>query len=1629
MATFTVTTLADEAFGGGNLAAETADGGGLSLREALELANADNLTSDTIAFDAALTGGNTPGVDDGTIVLTSGELTISGAVTILGDVDGDDAPDIIVDADGGSRAFSVGDGVAVFSAVLDGLVIAGGSATGDGGGLLNRGATLAISDSIFYGNEATGDGGGVFTDGGTVTVGRTGFTGNYAANGGALGNAGGVVTVANAIFLGNGANTSGGAIFNTGAASELKLLNSTLSANTADYGAALYNSAGASADLVNVTIAGNDAYCGGGGIENLNADVSILSSTITGNYADFGGGLNIHGGSVTIANSIVAGNEADTSSDNLYVTGGATATYSGANVFSEAGLGDAEDIVETDLGEIFASVAVNPFTGVLSGVLGDNGGSSPTVAILAGGVAEDAADEAALPADATDLDGDTDVAEPLPVDGRGFARDVGAAPDIGALELAQGATFIVTTLDDDAFDGGDLAAELADGGGLSLREALELANADGLSADTITFDPGLTAVGNPAANDSVISLVNGPLEIVGNVTVNGDVNNNNVPDITIDAGGISSGLYVESGTVLLNGLRFVNGYGDFGGAIAVGTPFGPPGSGADVTIDNSAFVANHAYYGGAIIVGADSKLRIEDSYLGQNSADYQGGAIASDGLLEIVNTIINNNTVVGSAGLYYGGGAIWNYGRANISGSTISSNTSLSNYGGGIYNFGNMTITDTSIFNNFSGAGGGGIFSAYGCGCYGPGAGTLTIVNSTIAGNSAAEDGGGILNLARLLVVSSTLSDNSAGDYGGGASLSGSSTFINATLAGNTADDGAGIDNTGALTFLNGTITDNTAAGSGGGIYNGAGTILLANSIVAGNSAASDGDLAGTAKAGLDLRGVNLFSQSGIARLGIDIEETNMANVFAGPLANNGGLVETIALLTGGAAHNTGLAGSNPNDLLDLDGDGKVDDGLPFDARGGARVLGPAVDIGAFELNAPPAAAVNAGLTLLEGASAKVTGALLRFSDPDNQPQGIFYTLSSAATNGVLTLRGNALGVGDTFSQSDINNGRVAYAHNGGETTNAAFAFSVSDGTNTVTGQTFAIAVTPQNDLPTLSGIVAAQTYTENAPPKTLDGSVTIADVDNATLASATVRIASFLAGDQLLVGGLATGSSGGVSWHYAPATGILTLTGVAPQATYKTLLEQVQYRSSSDNPTDFGGAPTRTITWRIFDGAGFSTPASTVLTITALNDGATAISGPQLRAAEFAATGAVVGQLTSNDPDSAPVFTLLDNAGGRFSITAGGQVRVANGLLIDREQAASYQITVRASDQLGAYLDKVVTIDVINVEPEVFGGTSAAETFRGGKLADTISGNGGSDRLEGGDGDDHLFGNANDDTLFGGLGQDTLDGGSGDDQLHGDNGDDTISGGAGDDTIGGDSGNDTIAGGDGDDDLLGGDGADTISGGHGKDDIDGNAGDDTLNGDGGEDDIDGGAGADIIHGGDGNDTIHGGYGGVTGDTIFGDGGDDTIVGGGHDVADILDGGQGNDTITASSAGSTLRGGSGNDSLTGSVGGDFLFGQAGIDTLDGGRGDDLLDGGADADTFVFRPLFGRDIIAQFQDGAAAAQDVIAVATSLFADFAAVAANLSQAGTSVLLSYNAANQVEILNTTVAQFTADDFLFIA
>ncbi|MDO4571324.1 MAG: choice-of-anchor Q domain-containing protein, partial [Planctomycetia bacterium] len=148
---------------------------------------------------------------------------------------------------------------------------------------------------------------------------------------------------------------------------------------------------------------------------------------------------------------------------------------------------------------------------------------------------------------------------------------------------------------------------------------------------------------------------------------------------------------------------------------------------------------------------------------------------------------------------------------------TVSGSTTKVNLGG-------LTIT-------------GGKTSSSGGGIYNKSYSTLTVTNSTIAGNSAS-DGGGIYSYGTLTVTNSTISGNKASDYGGGIyNSSGTLTVTNSTISGNSASwDGGGIYNRyGTLTVTNSTISGNSAD-DGGGICNG-NTLNLYNSIVSLNYA------------------------------------------------------------------------------------------------------------------------------------------------------------------------------------------------------------------------------------------------------------------------------------------------------------------------------------------------------------------------------------------------------------------------------------------------------------------------------------------------------------------------------------------------------------------------------------------------------------------------------------------------------------------------------------------------------------------------------------------------------------------------------------------------------------------------
>ena len=255
--------------------------------------------------------------------------------------------------------------------------------------------------------------------------------------------------------------------------------------------------------------------------------------------------------------------------------------------------------------------------------------------------------------------------------------------------------------------------------------------------------------------------------------------------------------------------------------------------------------------------------------------------------------------------------------------------------GGGIRVRGSsaVIVDNVVVTGNHSAGSGGGITNA----------GTLTVTNSTFSFNTTERDGGGISsNDGQIVLNNVTLSGNEAVDEGGGVFIVNGSShdLTNVTVSGNEANDGGGFAVAGLGTgvdLTNVTIANNTANNDGGGIYNGFGqaNIDVTATIVSGNTATNND---------ANVRSTHI-DEMGSNSIGDD------PNLMLGDLADNGGPVQTHALLPGSNAIN-GM-GSQAG----------------TDARG--FLLNDERDIGAFEFGATPASQL-AGL--LFSTASDVTG-------------------------------------------------------------------------------------------------------------------------------------------------------------------------------------------------------------------------------------------------------------------------------------------------------------------------------------------------------------------------------------------------------------------------------------------------------------------------------------------------------------------------------------------------------------------------------------------------------------------------------------------------------------------------------
>ena len=281
-------------------------------------------------------------------------LIISNSLNILGANTGG----TVVDGSQSADVFRISGGVVL----LSNLTIQNGYMAGDGGGIVNFG-TLTLTNCTITGNTGSAYTGGI-ANFGMLTVNRSTVTGNSGA-----GYGGGIVneyiaTINNSTIAGNNGGSYGGGIVNFYTAT---VNNSTITGNTGISGGGIVNFDVAT--VSNSTIAQNNGGSGGGGFVNF-ATATVGSSTIAGNSGGvYGSGVVNYDGPVTLQNTIMAtnsgGNCDQTVSSNGY-------NLSDDNSCNFSGPGDLNN--------------TNP----LLGTLGNYGGPTQTIPLLAGSPAIDA---------------------------------------------------------------------------------------------------------------------------------------------------------------------------------------------------------------------------------------------------------------------------------------------------------------------------------------------------------------------------------------------------------------------------------------------------------------------------------------------------------------------------------------------------------------------------------------------------------------------------------------------------------------------------------------------------------------------------------------------------------------------------------------------------------------------------------------------------------------------------------------------------------------------------------------------------------------------------------------------------------------------------------------------------------------------------------------------------------------------------------------------------------------------------------------------------------------------------------------------------------------------------------------
>lgn len=588
------------------------------------------------------------------------------------------------------------------------------------------------------------------------------------------------VTIEGCTIQGNEATLNGGGIYANNE-STVTVIGGTISGN---------NAAGSGWS----TSGGGGVYAEGGSTVNLK-DVTVSDNHVTGNYGG-GGGIKVNDGKLTVDNAKILENTTNSSGGGISVKN--------------------SDLTVTD-SEIRNNVAGGQNGGGVEiiGSATDNKEHTITDTQITGNRAEERGGGVFVnKASITIKDSTLDENHAMHVDGTQASSEGGGLGVMGGKDITLDNTKVTNN-------------SAKDGGGIWVRDDVD-------TAVTIKNDCVISG------NKSVYGGGGIFIRQDNNKKISASIENALIENNSTENGG---GIYlIRKVGLTLKDTRILGNNATNGGGI-----FAYDGS--TINADNATVSGNKAANGGGLYLWNTSGSILADlrnSFIENNTATGWGGGIFTN---TNVKVNANNTKFLGNTANTAGGILLWLNSSADLNNSEVSGNKATGN-GGGVYVYDatcSLTTSNSTVFRENSASNGGGIFSF---------GGTVTVEDSTFEKNTATDDGGAIAATqnSSLTVRNSKVLENKAADTAGGILAEKSTLEVtDSIIDGNRASVGGGlyiadIDAPGETkedkpehTITRTEITNNTADGQGigGGIYLGAQKLTITDSKLTGNNTIS----------------------------------------------------------------------------------------------------------------------------------------------------------------------------------------------------------------------------------------------------------------------------------------------------------------------------------------------------------------------------------------------------------------------------------------------------------------------------------------------------------------------------------------------------------------------------------------------------------------------------------------------------------------------------------------------------------------------------------------------------------------------------------------------------------------------